>query len=237
MDGSPSASPGPPAAVSGARAGRDRRAETYLHLRDLLWSGTLAPDDRLVEVRLAARLGVSRTPVREALVRLAADGLVERRGEGYYPARLSGDELADLVELRATVELRGVARASGPRAGAHDRAALLALRDRWRALRAAPPGPGPAFVRYDEDFHRTLLAASGNPRLTETLESTLVRLRPARARDPLTAERVARAAAEHLAIVEALLAGEPDAALVALGHHLNAGRTVPHGNDATPGGG
>ncbi|GAA3887901.1 GntR family transcriptional regulator [Streptomyces sedi] len=230
MDGDPSASAGPPAAVSGARAGRDRRAETYLHLRDLLWSGALGPDDRLVEVRLAARLGVSRTPVREALVRLVADGLVERRGEGYYPARLAGDALADLVELRATVELRGVARASGPRAGAHDRAALRALRGRWRALRAEPPAPGPAFVRCDEEFHRALLAASGNPRLTETLESALVRLRPARVRDPLTAERVERAVVEHLAIVEALLAGELDGALAALGHHLDAAWPVPPGD-------
>ncbi|RMI40561.1 GntR family transcriptional regulator [Streptomyces triticirhizae] len=221
--GRPPAPPGtlaPPAAVSGARAGRDRRAEVYVRLRDLLLAGEFDARHRLVEVRLAERLEVSRTPVREALVRLMADGLVERRDEGYYPARPSLGELRDLYELRVTVELRGIARALESDLVTHDAALLEPLRDGWRRLRDQPPPPDPGFVLWDEDFHQTLLAASGNPRLTETLESVNVRIRPVRMYDYLSEERVGRTIAEHLAIVEAVLAGELAEALAALRRHV-----------------
>ncbi|MDT0266425.1 GntR family transcriptional regulator [Streptomyces sp. DSM 44915] len=210
----------PPVAVSGTRAGRDRRAEVYVRLRDLLLTGGLDVRQRLVEVRLAERLAVSRTPVREALVRLVADGLVERRDEGYYPARLSLAELRDLYELRVTVELRGIARALESDLVRHDAALLEPLRDRWRRLRNEPPAPDPGFVAWDEDFHQTLLRASGNPRLTETLESVNVRIRPVRMYDYLTPDRIERTVVEHLAIVEAVLAGQLAQALAALRSHV-----------------
>ena len=225
--GAPGPAPGgrsrvsaPPAAVSGTRAGRDRRAEVYVQLRDLLLGGGFDVRHRLVEVRLAERLGVSRTPVREALVRLMADGLVERRQEGYYPTRPGLGELRDLYELRVTVELRGIARALESELVTHDAALLEPLRDRWRRLRAEPPAPDPGFVLRDEDFHQTLLAASGNPRLTETLESVNVRIRPVRMYDFLSEERVERTVVEHLAIVESVLAGELADALGALRRHV-----------------
>ncbi|UED87238.1 GntR family transcriptional regulator [Streptomyces profundus] len=208
------------AAVSGARAGRDRRAEAHAALRELLLRGAFDVRERLVEVRLAERLGVSRTPVREALVRLVADGLVERRGEGYYPARPDLDELRDLYELRVTVELRGIARALESPGVTHDVRLLVPLRDRWRALSAQPPAPEPGFVAQDEDFHHTLLRASGNPRLTEALESVSRRIRPVRMYDYLTADRVRSTIVEHLEIVELVLADRLSDALTALHRHV-----------------
>ncbi|WP_078857034.1 GntR family transcriptional regulator [Streptomyces sp. NBRC 109706] len=210
----------PVAAVSGARAGRDRRAEAHAGLRELLLRGEFDVRERLVEVRLAERLGVSRTPVREALVRLVADGLVERRGDGYYPARPNLDELRDLYELRITVELRGITRALESPRVTHDLTLLAPLRDRWRALRAQPPAPDPGFVAWDEDFHLTLLRASGNPRLTETLESVTRRIRPVRMYDYLTADRISATVVEHLEIVELVLEGRLAEARDALHRHV-----------------
>ncbi|MGP4110675.1 GntR family transcriptional regulator [Streptomyces sp. 4N509B] len=202
------------------RGGRNRREETYTELRRLLLAGAFGARARLVEVQLAERLGVSRTPVREALVRLVADGLVERGPDGYRPARPDLAGLRDLYELRVTVELRGLARALESDAVRHDAALLEPLRDHWRALRAEPPEPDPGFVLQDEDFHLTLLRSSGNPRLTETLESVNVRIRPVRMYDYLTEDRVERTVTEHLEIVEHVLAGRLPEALTALRLHV-----------------
>lgn len=210
----------PVTAPAAGRAGRNRREETYAELRRLLLGGAFGYRSRLVEVQLAERLGVSRTPVREALVRLVADGLVERGPDGYRPARPNLAELRDLYELRITVELRGIARALESPAVTHDAALLEPLRDHWRALVDEPPEPDPGFVLQDEDFHLTLLRASGNPRLTEALESVSVRIRPVRMYDYLTEDRIERTVAEHLEIVEHVLAGRLPAALTALRTHV-----------------
>ncbi|RKN44024.1 GntR family transcriptional regulator [Streptomyces hoynatensis] len=203
-----------------ARRGGNRREETYAELRRLLLRGELGGRTRLVEVQLAERLGVSRTPVREALVRLVADGLVERHADGYYATRPNLAELRDLYELRITVELRGIARALESAAVVHDVALLEPLRDHWRALRGDLPEPDPGFVLQDEDFHHTLLRSSGNPRLTETLESVNVRIRPVRMYDYLTEDRIERTVAEHLDIVEHVLAHRLPEALTALRRHV-----------------
>ncbi|WP_326595623.1 GntR family transcriptional regulator [Streptomyces sp. NBC_01803] len=222
---SPSASPATPRSTRPSGRG-DRRGRTYAELRRMLLDGEFGPRARLVEVRLAKRLGVSRTPVREALVRLVADGLVERHPDGYYAARPDLAGLRDLYELRVTVELRGIARAMESGAVVHDAALLEPLRDTWRALSGDLPGPDPGFVSRDEDFHHTLLRASGNPRLTETLESVTVRVRPMRMYDYLTEDRVERTVTEHLEIVEHVLAGRLPEAHAALHHHVGASLDV-----------
>ncbi|WP_228083168.1 GntR family transcriptional regulator [Streptomyces profundus] len=210
----------PTGAPAPRRAGRNRREETYAALRDLLLRGEFGTRSRLIELHLAQRLGVSRTPVREAMVRLVADGLLQRTPDGFYTVRLNLAELRDLYELRVTVELRGIARALESDGVRHDAALLEPLRDHWRALRADPPAPDPGFVLRDEEFHHTLLRSSGNPRLTETLESVTARIRPARMYDYLTEDRVELTVVEHLDIVEHVLAGRLPEALTALRRHI-----------------
>ncbi|WAP60398.1 GntR family transcriptional regulator [Streptomyces sp. S465] len=202
------------------RAVRNRREETYTELRGMLLRGEFGMRGRLVELHLAQRLGVSRTPVREALVRLVADGLVQRLPDGFYTARPNLPELRDLYELRITVELRGITRALESDAVVHDAALLEPLRDRWRALRSDMPAPDPGFVSEDEDFHRTLLRSSGNRQLTETLESVTTRIRPVRMYDYLTEDRIERTVTEHLDIVEHVLAQRLPEALTALRRHV-----------------
>ncbi|MDT5103909.1 MAG: hypothetical protein QOI25_1422, partial [Mycobacterium sp.] len=100
----------------------DLADRVFVLLRDDLMSGKLPPAERLAEISLAERYGVSRTPVREALARLLADGLVERRERGLYPYRPSLQDLDGLYELRTTVELRGIVRIEedGDRSHDHD---------------------------------------------------------------------------------------------------------------------
>ena len=153
------------------------RDRAYNHLRDLLMSGALPVGRRLVTSRLTEVVGVSRTPLREALVRLHADGLITQEQDGYYPVVLDLHELRDLYELRITLELRCIARALEDTSLQHDVPALHALRERWLELKDEPPAPGPDMVLLDEDFHVRLPAASGNPALTEALRTVNSRLR------------------------------------------------------------
>ncbi len=189
-------------------------------------SGEFSFRDRLAEERLAALLGVSRTPIREALTRLAGDGLVEKRSDGgYYPAEPDLGSLCDLYEIRVMLELRGLQRAveSGT---AHDPALLEPLRDRWRALRDDHPAPDPDFVALNEDFHITLSRASGNVEIAHMLDAINARIRLVRMHDLVTADRVHLTIVQHLGIVERVLAGDLEGSVAALRQHVGESMDV-----------
>ncbi|MGK8520888.1 GntR family transcriptional regulator [Nocardia asteroides] len=202
------------------------REQVYDSLRRDLATGAIVPTERLGEERLAETYGVSRTPVREALARLQADGLVERLADGLYPYRPRLDELDHLYELRMVLEARGMQRVGPPGASpAHDLDLVRAELDTWRALRDDPPEPGPALVAADERFHTTLLAAAGNAALADALTAVHIRVRPVRTLDMPTPERIATMTAEHIAVAEHLLSGAVDAASATLTAHVNSSRT------------
>jgi DNA-binding GntR family transcriptional regulator len=189
-------------------------------------SGEFSFRDRLAEERLAALLGVSRTPVREALTRLASDGLVEKRADGgYYPTEPDLGSLRDLYEIRVTLELRGLQRAMESGSG-HDRRRLEDLRGRWKELEAEPPNPDPDFVAIDENFHITLARASGNAELATMLRAINARIRPVRMYDFLTSDRVHLTIGQHLGIVEKVLDGELAASIDALRSHVGESMEV-----------
>jgi DNA-binding GntR family transcriptional regulator len=214
-----------PAGLAGEATG-PRRQQAYTTLRERLMAGEFSFRDRLTEERLAALLGVSRTPVREALARLAADGLVEKRPDGgYYPTEPDLAGLRDLYEIRVTLELRGLQRAL-ELDRRHDPAVLEPLRDHWRVLRAEPPAPDPAFVSLDEGFHITLSQASGNSELATLLAAVNARIRPVRMYDFLTADRVHLTIEQHLGIVEQVLAGQLADSVHALRRHVGESMEV-----------
>ncbi len=194
----------------------------YEAVRRDLAEGVLVSTERLGEERLADTYGVSRTPVREALARLLADGLVERRNDGLYPFRPRLEELDQLYELRNVLESRGIQRALG--APTHDLDMVRAELDLWRGLAENPPEPGPDLIAADDRFHTMLLRSAGNAALADALASVQVRVRPVRTMDMPTADRIASMTAEHIAIAEQLLAGDHAAALETLTTHIDSSR-------------
>jgi DNA-binding GntR family transcriptional regulator len=202
------------------------REQVYADLRHRLMVGEFGVQTRLREERLATELGVSRTPVREALIRLAADGLLVRQDGGYFPVPPDLSELRDLYELRITIELRGLARALDTESIVHDMAILETLLEEWQALRDDPPPADPRFVLLDEDFHVRLSRASGNPALTAALEAVNARIRPVRMYDFLTVDRIESTIADHIQIVELVLARRLDEALIALHRHVGESMEV-----------
>ncbi|WP_100444433.1 GntR family transcriptional regulator [Glycomyces xiaoerkulensis] len=201
-------------------------ARVYIALRADLMAGRYEPGRRLGEERLAGNYGISRTPVREALSRLTADGLVAREADGLYPYRPRIDQLNDLYEVRLTLELRGLARAAADPGTAHDPDLLGPELDRWYALRRTPPRPDAGFVDADEHYHLTLLAASGNRELAEALEAVNNRIRPARMFDYFTDERMATTIAEHIGIAEGALDGRYEEATKILTRHIETSRSI-----------
>jgi len=205
-----------------------RRDHAYERLKTALLVGDYPLNRRLAEERVAATLGVSRTPVREALLRLDAEGLVRRSPEGgWYPTAPDVSMVHDLYEVRLVLELQGLRRPlQGGRATAHDAGVLEPLRDEWLGLARDMPAPDPEFVFRDEDFHVRLAAASGNPTLADLLRMVNERIRMVRMHDFLTEERVGRTIAQHLEIVEAVLAGDLMLAVARFGVHLGESMAV-----------
>lgn len=203
------------------KAGRPRSSEVYDELRRGLLFGEHPLAERLGEVALAERLGASRTPVREALMRLESEGLVVRRPQGgFYPRSPNLAGIRDLYELRRILELAALVR---PRAhGArHDELALRAIHDDWTDLAAQPPDPDPGLVVIDENFHLRLAEAAGNPAIAEQLELVGDRIRVVRMQNFVHADRIAVTTRQHLAILDALLAGDPPAAVALMEAHLD----------------
>lgn len=183
-------------------------------VRDGIQRGELTPDATYSVYQLAELLGVSRSPVREAMVRLADAGLVEIvRNRGFRVVLPSAADIEEIFEIRLALEPAAAARAA--RVGCPDAAAHLAS---MRA--AARAGDEPAFWSADRALHHALLVGAGNRRaatIIEQLRSTTALLGP-----PTTAtgRTLADVLAEHAPIVDAVLAGEPERAERAMRGHL-----------------
>ena len=202
----------------------------YEAVRQMILSGQAEAGSRLGEAELAEALGLSRTPVREALQRLGADGLVEvLPHRGARVVRWTAADLDEIFELRALLEPYAAARAArlGP-----DPAVLDDLRDRCAAMeRAAANGDLGTVAQLNSRFHAAVIDASGNRRLPGILSSVMhapLILGTFRRYD---AEAMARSMNHHQELVAALAAGDPDwagsvmrAHVRAAAAHLAAGR-------------
>ncbi len=199
------------------------RAQVYNELKRCLLRGEFPFGLRLAEKALAEQLSVSRTPIRDALSRLHAEGLVTRLPEGgFTPAAPDLDSTSELYEIRRALEFAALQR------GRHDHEQLRALRADWAAI-VAPTSDddcSPDFVLNDESFHVRLATASGNRRLVEMLTGVNERIRIVRMHDFLTADRVVKTIEEHLSIVDHLIDRDPVSAADALGTHLEISEKV-----------
>jgi DNA-binding GntR family transcriptional regulator len=131
--------------------------------------GMLAPDSRLGIAETSARYGVGATPLREALSRLAARGLVNAIGKrGFRVQSISREDLADIVRIRSVLERVAIRLSIAAGDGAWEGAIVGALHQLKRYIAENPRGFGegePAFDALHKQFHASLLAACGSPRL------------------------------------------------------------------------
>ena len=195
-------------------SGQSASEAAYREIKGWILSGDIPLGMRLGEGRVAARLSTSRTPVREALLRLYAERFVDRHPEGGYRINHpTARAMHELYDVRRALELFAV---RGAAANALDRshsahAELMELREEWTELAAEAPAGDASFVVIDEDFHSRLAAASGNAELVDALGRVCERIRPVRAHDFIWPGRIEATIAQHLEITDAALDGRSDA--------------------------
>jgi len=223
----------------------------YERIRLEIVTGRLSPGARLPAAELAARLEISRSPVREALIMLEADGyVIGEHNRGYSVRPLNRDILLQLYEVRAELEAFGVRKAAEhlERLSASDRRQVLRAMDELDELRDEhdpdvdleaiermdlkerrpiyPLEIRQRMIRANRCFHDTLISASGNPQLMQLITRTIDRGVLDRAYDFVVPDLVRRINDFHRMIFERVLRGDGRRAGLLMAEHIYINRDL-----------
>ncbi|WP_100839288.1 GntR family transcriptional regulator [Kitasatospora fiedleri] len=211
---------------------QERLRDQVAHaLRAALISGELRPGVVYSAPTLAADFGVSATPVREAMLDLTREGLVEAvRNKGFRVTELSDRDLDEYTEIRALIEVPTVGRV-----------ARIATAEQLEALRpqavaiveAAREHDLIGYLEADRQFHLDLLALAGNARLVETVGDLRKRSRLYGLNRLDRQGELVSSAEEHLELLDVLLTGDADAAEACMTRHLGHVRHLWAAGDRT----
>lgn len=210
--------------------------EAYIRLRDAIITLQLAPGAVLMPSRLAAQLGISKTPLRHALIRLEHEGFVETIAfKGTFVRDVTVRDMEDLFELREALE-RAAVRLAIARAGEENLARLQGIVEEADLLLKA--GDSEAILPLIQRFHLACVEAAHSPRLAASfhdVDAQMERLRYIAGHIP---GRVAVSLREHRAILEAVQARDERRAEEAVHSHLcsllDAYRAAAQGRDTGP---
>jgi DNA-binding GntR family transcriptional regulator len=208
-----------------------------------VFEGRLRAGEHLVTQELAERFGVSHTPIREALIALAGIGIIDLLpNRGALVRRVSPHEVHEVCQVRRVLECEAARSACGR----IDLAELHALAVRLRRMISAKPLSAPRFIAearaVDSRLHDLVADSCGNAFLAQEITRLKTLFRAfrdvawARVEERNDFHRLAEEAHEHLAIVEALLAGDAKAAARAMARHIRSGarywsRALPNGTN------
>ncbi len=188
-------------------------------IRARIVDGTFAPGSQLGEVQLAARLMVSRGPIREAMQRLIQEGLLEnRRNRGVFVMTLSDDDVADVYQARRVIECeatRTLLRRSDKQEMFDRLAKLIASMDS-----AADNGEWESLVKFDLRFHEQLVGLSSSKRLRRMFDTLLVETRMCMMRLEAAYPVHGRLVYEHRELLDAIREGDERKALALIDAHL-----------------
>ncbi|MFS8499517.1 MAG: GntR family transcriptional regulator [Micromonosporaceae bacterium] len=187
-------------------------------LRRSILSGHYGPGQRLNEVEISTSLGISRSPIREGLRKLADEGLVVLKpGRGAFVASFAATEVQELMELRQALDVMAARLAA-------QRATEAQMADIQRSLEAATAAlkGGEPVPPWSSDFHLLILRASGNRRIAERGAEVHQQLRLVRFRSGSSADRTQEAHDEHQAILDAIRARDVELAGRRMQDHLAA---------------
>ena len=208
--------------INGGLAPVDRQSTPSLiadQLRNAIARGAIAPGTQLAEMDLAGRLGVSRGPLREAMQRLVAEGLLRsERHRGIFVRDLDEEDVRDVYRARLAVE-----QAAGRLilCGDTSVAAGMLTAALGDLKMAAAISDSVALADADQAFHSALVAASGSPRLRRMAEGLLVETRMCLAALQDTAPPPQELVAEHVLLFEAVLAADPEHLAAVLDRHMS----------------
>lgn len=187
-------------------------------------SRELTPGTRVTESDLAARLHVSKTPVREALLRLQFMGIIEPDGvRGGRIVMPSDRAIRESYELREALETQAAKLAA---VRASEREVSMIRSHAAESLAAAQQGNVADFRRADRAFHHEVASASSNQKLAASIEDALVLTWTLRLRDVPLADDSRECAQQHNAIADAIGSADPDLAAQEMGRHIRTVHTI-----------
>jgi DNA-binding GntR family transcriptional regulator len=189
--------------------------KAYDRLLELILSGTFASGTLLQEQALAHQLKISRTPVREALVRLEAEGLVTRHaGRALVVREVSVQEFMEILRVRTVLETEAI----GPACERIPAEKLRELRQMFESLLTTKVPDADVQLKADDALHNTIVDACGNSVLAELVRNLRRRTQFLNLRS--LPDRFIPGCREHLAIVDALESRNQNTARYALADHL-----------------
>ena len=201
--------------------------QVYATLKTELHDFRWVPGDRFSEGEIGTRLGVSRTPVREALFRLRNEGFLDVESKsGWYVRPIDFARLDQLYDLRIVLELASVDRLvarSDDDPPAHD--ALEALKAVWLVPAAERLDDARAVGELDEAFHATLVRAAGNAEIARVHQDVTDRIRIVRRLDFTRPDRIEATYTEHAKILRAVIQRKADQARLLLKSHIDQSKT------------
>ena len=209
----------------------------YSRIRELILRGRVAPGSHLKEADLAAQLAVSRSPVRDALRRLAGEGLVRiERDRGTYVSQFAADEIDEIFKLRAALESYGAARAVKHVADA-DIQTLERLAVAMEALEKRKRPDLDRFTVLNNDFHQCILTLARSSRLAAMVAPLIdVPIVMLKAHNWHGKVNVAQSNVQHREIIAALRARDPIWARTRMHAHIisTRPRSALNASDSTP---
>ena len=210
-----------PPSIAGPRANLAEFVYATLkaELHDFLW----VAGDRFSETEIGQRLGVSRTPVREALFRLRNEGFLEVESKtGWFVRPVDFAKLDQLYDLRTVLESASVARlVSRP----EDAPELETLKAAWLVPDGERLADPRAVGELDEGFHATLVATAGNAEIARVHQEVTDRIRIVRRLDFTRTDRIEATYQEHAKILRAVMQRKGDQAQLLLKSHIEQSKT------------
>lgn len=198
-----------------------RSDDVYERLREAILTGRARPNERLIEAELADRLQVSRTPIRESLQRLAAEGLVVSRRRGWVVLEHTSVEIREIYEARAALE-GYCARLAAQRATDAQLKEIASLHHPKRNLKSSRQH----LVEINDGFHDAILAAAQNERLADMIRRNRSYYFTFRIAQLYSDEEADASIAGHQAIVRALLQRDANRAERAMRAHIDLALAV-----------
>lgn len=202
----------------GKSAAVSRSDHVYRSLQEAILSGSLAPGDRLHVDGIAKQLGISSTPVRDALSKLESDGLITRQQyQGSFVREFTDKEIRDLYEMRAGIEVWSV-RLACKRITAEQLRRLHELQQQGE--QALADQDATAYRRYNHEFHLMIISSTGNTQLAAYAQVNSLQMQMLSSQTIRVKGASARAVKEHATILQKLEERNAETAQALVEHHI-----------------
>jgi DNA-binding GntR family transcriptional regulator len=201
----------------------NRSATVYDQIKRDIFDFRLLPGDRFTETAVALQVGVSRTPVREALYRLGQEGYLQVSSRNGWSVRpFDFEYFENLYDVRVILELAAVHKLCA----APDKPDLGTLKDVWLVAAEQRLADPQRTANLDEEFHQGIVRAAGNPEMARMHREITERIRIIRRLDFTQPERIAHTYHEHAQILRAIIKRRADQASLLLRAHIEASKSV-----------